>query len=303
MLSVVVALGSAALFGTGVALQQRPASNVAVAYAARLGLLARVVRRPWWLAGMAAEIAGFALQVVALGRGSLLVVQPIITLSLLFTVALATVWSDANVTRADWAAVVAVVIGVSVFLIMASPSAHSDGRAPARAWITTGVVMAGVAVAVVTGGLRCSARGRAVLFGLAAGAGDAVVAVITKAFAHDLNLGWTHVLRSWTPYVLIGVGLVALLLSQTAYQVGRPTVSLPIITVVEPVLSSTLGIALFGEVIHLGGIRGVVAVVAVVLMVAGLVALARASSAPAEPTAAAAPDAGTLRAPGRPTWP
>ena len=55
----------------------------------------------------------------------------------------------------------------------------------------------------------------------------------------------------------------------------RPTVSLPIITVTDPVISSAVGVALFGEVIHLDRASAPAALAAVALMVGGLVVLSR----------------------------
>lgn len=288
---ILIAIASSALFGTGVALQQRPARNVPENYAGRFGLLARLAQRPLWLLGISAEFAGFALQVVALGHGSLVVVQPIITVSLLFTIALAGTWSRSTVTRRDWAAVLAVVAGLSVFLILAQPSEHSRGQASAKVWTIMAVAVVVAVAVMMAAGFHSGGRRRAAMFGLAAGVGDAVMAVLTKAFAHDLEPGLLHALRSWTPYALCGVGIVALLLSQTAYQVGRPTISLPLITVTDPILSSALGIAIFGEVIHLHGVRGPVALAAVVVMVFGLVVLNR-SSAVVEPDPDPAPATG-----------
>ena len=57
--------------------------------AARPGLLIRVAQQPAWVLGVVAEVAGFVLQVIALRHGSLVVVQPLLTTSLLFTIALA----------------------------------------------------------------------------------------------------------------------------------------------------------------------------------------------------------------------
>lgn len=292
MVTILIAIASSALFGMGVALQQRPARNVPERYAAHLALLARVAHRPLWLLGIGAELGGFALQVVALGHGSLVVVQPIITVSLLFTIALAGTWSRSTVTRRDWAAVVAVVIGLSAFLVLSQPSEHSRGQASSKAWTILAVAVVVAVAVMMAAGFHSGGRRRAALFGLAAGVGDAVMAVLTKAFAHDLEPGVVHAMRSWTPYVLCAVGIVALLLSQTAYQVGRPTVSLPLITVTDPILSSALGIAIFGEVIHLHGVRGPVALVAVVVMVFGLVILNRSTAVvDADPTPSAEPSA------------
>lgn len=275
MVTVVIAVIASALFGTGVALQQRPARNVSVEYAARLGLLAKLARRPLWLVGIAAELAGFAFQVLALGRGSLVVVQPIITVSLLFTVALSGLWSGDRVVSRDWLAVLAVVAGLAVFLTLASPSEHSSGEASGREWALMAVVVGGAVGVLLVAGRHRGGRGRAALLGLAAGTADAVMAVITKAFAHHLHSGLSDALHSWTPYVLCGVGIVALLLSQTAYQVGRPTISLPLITVADPIISSAIGVALFGEVLHIDGGRGPAALGAALMMIVGLVVLNR----------------------------
>lgn len=290
MLSIITAVASAALFGTGVALQQRPARNVPVRYAARFGLLVGVAHRPLWLLGIAAEIGGFALQVVALGHGSLVVVQPIITISLLFTIALSGLWARNPVRARDWAAVVAVVVALAAFLVAAHPGEQSRGRAGPGPWTATAVAcMVAVGVMLVIG-FRSRGRARAAMFALAAGIGDAVVAVVTKAFAQALDPGLGHALRSWSPYALAGVGVVALLLSQTAYQVGRPTVTLPLITVTDPIVSSAIGVALFGEVIHLDGVRGPIAFIAVLTMIVGLVVLNRSTTViEPEPTPGALP--------------
>jgi drug/metabolite transporter (DMT)-like permease len=274
-MTIVLALLSAALFGCGVGLQQRPARDVPDVYAARLGLLARVARRPLWLLGISCEVAGFGLQVVALRHGSLVVVQPLITTSLLFTLALADLWSAAAVPVRDWMAVVAVIAGLSVFMVLASPSEHSSGVADQRGWVILGIIMSVLVAALVVSGFSSDGRRRAALFGLAAGLGDGVMAVLTKALAHSLGSGLVPALRTWSPYALCVAGVGSLLLSQTAYQTGRPTVSLPLITVGDPVVSSAIGVALFGEVLHVSGMRAPVIVAAAAVTVAGLVALTR----------------------------
>lgn len=274
-MTIVLALLSAALFGTGVGLQQRPARNVPDTYAATPGLLARVVRRPLWVLGILAEIAGFALQVVALRSGSLVVVQPLITTSLLFTLALSGLWSRDAVRAREWAAVVAVILGLSAFMVLASPSEHSSGVASQVDWSILGATMAGGVAVLLLSGFRHGGRSRAALFGLAAGLGDAVMAVLTKAMAHSLGAGVGQTLHTWAPYALCVAGIGSLLLSQTAYQTGRPTVSLPLITVTDPIVSSAIGVALFGEALRLNGLRAPAVALAALVMIVGLVALTR----------------------------
>ena len=107
--------------------------------AARPGLLIRVAQQPAWVLGVVAEVAGFVLQVIALRHGSLVVVQPLLTTSLLFTIALAGRWTESTVRAGEWLAVVAVVAGLALFLIVASPSEESSGLADASDWIITGL--------------------------------------------------------------------------------------------------------------------------------------------------------------------
>jgi drug/metabolite transporter (DMT)-like permease len=286
--TVVLALLSSALFGAGVALQQRPASEVPLELAARPGLLIRVARQPIWLVGVAAEIAGFVLQVIALRHGSLVVVQPLLTTSLLFTIALAGRWSRSPVTASDWAAIVAVVVGLAAFLMVAHPSEESSGLADASDWVVTGLSIGAAIGLLLWVGLRRSGRRRASALGLAAGLGDAIMAVFTKAFAHVTEHGLIAVLTSWVPYALCAAGLTAMLLTQTAYQAGLPKVSLPIITVADPLVSCGIGVALFGEVLELGGVRGPIVVLAIALMGMGLIVLSR-SSVTATPASVGSP--------------
>jgi drug/metabolite transporter (DMT)-like permease len=278
-MTIALALLSAALFGAGVALQQRPASEVPDRYAGRLGLLARVARRPAWVVGVIAEFAGFALQVAALRRGSLVVVQPLITTSLIFTIALVSSWSRERVSPAEWTAVVAVVVGLAGFLVIATPSERSSGVTTRTDWLLFAVPLFATVALLVPMGLRGPLRRRAVILGLAAGLGDGFMAVLTKAFAHSTERGVGPTLTSWVPYALCGAGIVSLVLTQSAYQIGRPKISLPLITVVEPLVSCGIGVALFGEALHLGGARGPFVIVAVVIMAAGLAVLSRSTKA------------------------
>ena len=280
-MTIVLALISSALFGAGVALQQRPASEVPMQFAGRPGLLVRVARQPIWLVGVAAEIGGFVLQVIALRHGSLVVVQPLLTTSLLFTIALAGAWTRNGVTIAEWAAVLAVVGGLAVFLAVASPSEHSSGLAERGDWIITGLSISATLGLLVWFGLRHTGRARAAALGLAAGLGDAFMAVLTKAFSHVTEHGITAVVTSWIPYALCAAGVTALLLSQTAYQAALPKVSLPFITVTDPLVSCGVGVGLFGEALHLDGVRGPVVVMAIAVMAAGLIVLSRSSVAEA----------------------
>jgi drug/metabolite transporter (DMT)-like permease len=279
---VFLALLSAFVYGGGVVLQQRAALEAPAEDAARPRLLLRLVRRPIWLLGLGADIVGFGLQAAALHRGSLVVVQPLITTSLVFALVLTAAWTREPISRRQWTAVALVLIGLSVFLIVAAPNEEGSALAGMRDWILTTGTITVVAGAALAAGLKAVGSARAAFFALAAGIADAFMAVMAKTFAGSFDDGIAATFRSWTPYALVAAGLIAMLLISTAYQAGHPTVSLPIITVTDPLVASLIGISLFGDELLLHGVRGPLVLLALAAIGAGLLMLGRDSRLAAE---------------------
>ena len=266
-MTVLLALCAAIAFGASVALQERAASEVPRHHAMRVGMITRLIQRPVWLLGVAASGAGFLLQAAALRHGSLVVVQPVMTTTVIFALLLAAIWTREWLHLVEWAAVGAVVAGVVAFLLLASPDVDRVGRASGQAWwIGAGIVLIAVGTPAWWA-LHRQGRRRAAGLGLAAGLANGFVAVITKAFAQDLNQG-VSLVRDWPLWALIAAGVPAVLLVQSVYQTGNLRFSLPIIAVVEPIVASLWGIGLFGEDLTLDPLRA--AGVAIAVVVAGL---------------------------------
>jgi drug/metabolite transporter (DMT)-like permease len=274
-MTVALAVLAAFVFAAGVVLQQRSAVAVPVAHAARPSLLVRLVRRPIWLLGVGADVVGFGLQTLALHRGSLIVVQPLLATSLLFTLALLALVDHEPIYAGEWVAIGAVLVGVSVFLAAGSPTESASATAGFQRWWLCALPACLVVGLAMAAGLRAAGPARAAWFGLAAGIGDAFMAVLAKAFADSFGHGLSGAVVRWTPYVLVAAGVVVMLLISTAYQAGYPTRTLPIIAVADPLFGCLIGIALFGERLRLDGARGPLVVLAVVGMGVGLFRLGR----------------------------
>ncbi|MGZ6950165.1 MAG: DMT family transporter, partial [Ilumatobacteraceae bacterium] len=256
-------------------LQSHEASAVPTRRSMRLGLLATLATRPLWLIGLAGDIGGFVLQLVALSFGSLVVVQPLLTLNLVVALSVGARLARRRLKGWEWRAVVGVLAGLVVFYVAARPTTESEAVASARGWFTTSVVVGVAMVTLVVIGRGVGANGRAVMFGAAAGCAEAVMAVVSKAFGDRLGLGVAGTLASWEPYVVIVWGIVTLLFVQSAYQLDRSTLTLPVITVTEPVVSMVMGVGLFGEHFHSGVASGLLTVAGLGLVVRNLVVLAR----------------------------
>ncbi len=286
---IVSALAAAALYGAGAAIEQRQAAAAPQSAAGRPRLLLLLARQPLWLAGIAAQIGGFAAHAVALRSGPLATVQMLVAGELVVAVVIVRLWSGRPLSRASWAAALTVVAAIAAFLVLASPAGHGHaGGLPHHALgaAALGAAVAGAgAVACAVAGLRSQGRRRAVLLAVAAGLADSCSAVVTLAFSHVASQGLVAVVTSWSVYALVVAGAGNVLLTQSAYQTGRPMITLPIISAVAPVASVAIGIGILGETPRTGVLGGVAAAAAVLVTSLALACLARLAPPPEAPEA------------------
>jgi hypothetical protein len=291
---ILCALLAAVLYGIGAAFEQHQAADAPDSSAGRPRLIGLLVRQPAWLLGIAAQVGGFAAHAAALRSGPLTTVQMVVAAELIVSVAIVRVRSGRPLPRTAWAAGAAVVAGIVAFLALTSHGSAGDGgqdHGQAVAWLGAagfGAATAGAAaIAVAVVGLSATGRRRALLLGVAAGLADACVAVTTAALSREFGHGIAAIAGSWPVYALVAGGLCSLLLTQTAYQAGRPMVTLPVIAAVAPMASVVIGIGFLGETAHLGAGRTIAAGIVAAGTGAALVILAR--SAPAGGTARVRP--------------
>jgi drug/metabolite transporter (DMT)-like permease len=259
-----------------VALQYREAATMPDDASVRLGLLVRLARRPLWLLGVVADVLGFGFQAAALARGSLVLVEPIVATSLVFSFLTLAVLSHTRPDRRELAAALLVIGGLSTFLIVAAPDTTSHDVASGASWLLCGSVVAGLIAAIALTALGRPARWRAGALAVAAGMAVGFLAVASKAFAQKLdNEGLLTALQSWEPYVLAASGILATLMIQSAYQAAAPTITFPLIEVTGPLTAAVIGVALFGENLSFDGGRAPVVIIALAVMVAGIVTLGR----------------------------
>lgn len=280
ILAVFLALGAGMCYATAAVLQQRVASEQAPELSLHPRLILALVKRPMWLLGIAVDVTAYLLEATALGVGSIIVVGPLMVSGLLFAIPLATFGTKRHVTAREMVPALMVAAGLALFVIVGSPGGGSS-QSSLLGWACAGAIVAvgsGVCVAI---GRRVgtSPNHRALLFGLATGIIYSLTAVLTKAtvdlFGDDLG-SVTGIFLHWQPYALAVVSIAGLILNQSAFQAGHVAASLPVISVANPVLSSTFGVVLFGEMLGADGLlEWTVTVLAVVTMIAGTVLLAQ----------------------------
>lgn len=274
MLAVVCALLAAGLYAVASVLQQRTASAESTEHALRLGLLTRLAQNPVWLLGVLADVTGFLFQIIALGNGAIVVVQPLLVTGLLFALPIGARWGGARLRALDWVGAVAVCAGLAVFLTVAQPAAGHDNVHVSK-WVMLLLAAALLCVVLLAACRGRTLRQRAVLLSAVAGVSYGVAAALTKTSVHLLTRGVPVLLTHWQPYVLVAVGIGGMVVAQSSFQAGTLDASLPTMTVVDPIVSILIGAFAFGESLNIGVFTTTTEVLALIAMVAGVFLLAR----------------------------
>jgi len=239
-------------------------------------MLLTVVRSPMWLAGVLIAGFGFGFHATALAQGTLVEVEPILVLALVFALPLGAWLCRQPVGRTEWLAALAVVGGLLVFLLSADPIAGTRRITP-LVWLVI-VGSAGLAMVVCVVGSRRTARPAtaALLLGVAAAVGLAVGALLMKGLANQVLRDGFVGLLDWRLAVLAVGGFVVLLVQQSAYRAGPFAAALSPMIGLNPILAGVLGVVAYGDRVHDSVGRTLMAGLGVLFVGVGLYRLSRA---------------------------
>lgn len=242
----------------------------------KLSLLTHALRRGVWLAGFALMIGSFLLQALALHFGRLSQVQPILVTELLFLVFILSTWFGYRAGPREWVGVGLVSAGLAGFLVFAAPV--GGDRLPGNlGWVVVGgSCVAGMVITVMLA-LRGPRWWRASMFGTSAAIGFAFTAALTKVVSHYVAQNWWGIFSHWETYGLAVFGLLSVFLTQNAFHAGPIGASQAALVLVDPLVSITIGIALFGDDLQTAGARGPLEVLSLLLLFIGGISLSQSS--------------------------
>lgn len=252
-LVIVESLLGAAAYALSSVLEQRAASEEPPGHSLRLELLVSLARKRLWLLGMAAGVAGYAMQFIALRKGSLALVQPIFVTGLVMALLGSALAEHRRLSRGEWLANALILAGIALFIAAAQPGPGRP-RGSTLGWVLLGAGSA-VAVAALVAFSRSSPQRRSFALGVATGIVFGVTSAVTERTSHRLGISLGDALGDWSPYVLVAVSIGGLLLNQSAFQAGDLKWSLPAITVVEPLVAILIGETLFHEHVASGALN------------------------------------------------
>lgn len=207
-----------------------------------LGLMRFLLQRPEWLFALALGPIGFTFHVLALGNGPIALVQPIAIMGIVFAVPIRAALSRTRPSSTELGAVAVTALAIAVLLL--ASDVREATRAPDPIDLLTGSAgAAGLALTLlVLAGTVGRPNPRAFLLGCSSGLLFGLMAVLIEAcqLQYDAR-GTAGLVASWLPYALVCSGVGGIAVNQLAYRSAHLSASMPVLNVVNCLL--TLGFA------------------------------------------------------------
>ena len=237
-----------------------------------LSLMTHAIRRGIWLLGFFFMVCSFLLQAFALHAGRLSVVQPILTMELLFLVFILGTYFGYKITLREWTGASAIAFGLSGFLVFSDPGGGNEVPSNLDWILVGGAASAAIVVTVVA--TRWGPRWwKAAMFGSAAAISFAFTAALIKVVGNYAARDWVSLFVHWQTYGLVVFGLAGLFLTQNAFHAGPLAASQSTLVLVDPLASILFGIALYGDSLRTANPWGPLEAVSLLVMFAGAVFL------------------------------
>jgi drug/metabolite transporter (DMT)-like permease len=226
---------------------QHIASTAAPPRSSGWRLVIYLFRNPLWLFGWVALIAAFIFQALALNKGQISIVQPVLATELVFMLALRRVWIHQSIRPVTWSAAVVTCVGLTAFVAAGEPGG-GQATPVSKHWLAAGLACC-VAAAVLAVLAQWGSPGlRAALYGSACAVMWALVATFIKATTDTLaQFGVGGMFTHWPLYALAVGAMIALFLEQAALHVGPLRASQPFMVIIDPMVSIALSVWLYAE--------------------------------------------------------
>jgi drug/metabolite transporter (DMT)-like permease len=269
MTVAVVAAGAAAVcYGVATVLQAVGARRTPHA-GLHVRLFVRLLSQLPYVAGLALDLAGFVLSVVALHSLPLFLVQSVIAASVGVTAVVAVVVLGARLRPVEIAALVASGVGLVLLAVSAKPG-HANPLARSAQW----ALLAALPVCAALGSAaarRHSARAGVALAAVA-GAGFAAVGIAARGLA--VPQPWWQAVTTPAVWAIVGFGGVAVITFAAALQRGSVTVAAAVMSAIETVVPAAVGLAVLHDSTR-AGVGAPVAAIGFVLTLTGVLGLTR----------------------------
>jgi hypothetical protein len=269
------AVVAALIVATGEVVQQRMAAQAPPQDNLSPRLLLWLVQQPRWLAGVGCSLAGNIAFAAALNRGSVVLVESVFVIRLIFGLVIAALWGWHRVPLRDVLGGLCITLGLVAFLLVGKPQAGARTVTDFQWALGAGIP---VVIAAFLGLVARSHRAgrRALLLGLGAGICFGVQASLIQAAVGVMtDNGIVALLTGWHGYAVVVVALLGMLLVQSAFESAPLDASYPGVVTAQLLTAIGIGVLVLGGRLSLGAWELTVMVAALLAMVAGIFIITR----------------------------
>jgi hypothetical protein len=259
-LGIPVALLGAFLLSLGSAVQQRGVAAVDGESERRgigglaLGQFVRLFSNRRWLGGTVMVVLAIVCQLIALAVAPIAVVQPIGIFALVITAAISSRTSHKKLGAPSIRAITICVVAVVIFVTVAALTTHVAAIRNSNVIVIL-IVVASVIVLLGVGFLVFRKRFSRIFYVVASGVLFGFVATLAKVIIGRVETvvdahGSPFAVGGLTYLCLVGIVLAGSLgqyFQQSAFRSGSPEVVVAGLTVIDPIVGATLGLAALGE--------------------------------------------------------
>jgi drug/metabolite transporter (DMT)-like permease len=267
IIGLLAAALSAICYGIASVLQASSAQIEPDAGGVDARLLARLVQRGPFLAGMVLDLIAFASQFVALRYLAVFVVQAVQAGNLAVTAMVAIPVLGARLAGREWAAIAAVCGGLVLLALAAGSERATPVGIGVRWWLLVSALLM-TAAGMIVG--RFTARFAPVVLGFVSGLGFGIVALAARVLT---NLHVASLIRDPALYALALAGAASFLFYATALQRYAVTTVTAAVIIAETLFPALVGVVVLGDRTRPGFVP--VAVAGFVISIAGAILLAR----------------------------
>ena len=275
--ALLAAAGAAVCYGAATVLQAIGARRTAGA-GLNVQLLARLAKQLPYVAGLALDLAGFVLVVLALHSLPLFLVQSVIAGSVGVTAGLAVAVLNVRLSRRETASLVVLSTGLVLLAVSAKPG-HAQPLSRPAEWLLLATLPACAVIA--SGAARRHSTSAAVVLAAVAGLGFGAVGIAARGLRPPHP--WWQAATTPAVWAIVGFGGLAVVAFAAALQRGHVTVAAAVMSAIETVVPAAVGLTALHDSTR-SGIGPPLAAVGFTLTLAGVLGLTRYAEVELEPT-------------------
>ncbi|MDA8196638.1 MAG: DMT family transporter [Actinomycetota bacterium] len=264
----ILAIASAISFSLAAIFQKRQVRGVSTDANLKVALLWQLIKNPYWILGVIFDIFAFVGQFLALKAGSILVVSPILAFGLSITIFVDAIFERKRPSRSI--VLLTLMAGALLTVFLSTTTTNSSKFVPG---IGLGIIISlTVTVIFVTAKFapfRSSKWWIDFVLPVFTGVTHGIAIFVTKATTSLVtSLGFGALLTHWPGYVLILIGAIDLIMTQSVLQLVELSGVLPVVNLLEPTVAMALGVLFLRD--HITSTIGTAAIVITLCALGGV---------------------------------